>query len=132
MPEEALYGSVRLSQLWGKKVLKVHFMNPEVLKKDGWKYGDDPLSQSQILSWVKSWNDNAVSYPKISLSPATKQDADIRVTLTSCECSTDTLISGAVLEYFAGENPLRMSQISRKFDPLRSNYCVLVRIVCIY
>ena len=27
-----------------------------------------------------------------------------------------------LLEYFAGEKPLRMSQISRKFDPLRSNY----------
>ena len=25
-----------------------------------------------------------------------------------------------LLEYFAGEKPLRMSQISRKFDPLRS------------
>ncbi len=24
-----------------------------------------------------------------------------------------------LLEYFAGEKPLRMSQISRKFDPLR-------------
>ncbi len=32
----------------------------------------------------------------------------------------------------AGEKSLRMSQISRKFDPLRSNYCVLARIVCIY
>ncbi len=28
-----------------------------------------------------------------------------------------------LLEYFAGEKPL---------DPLRSNYCVLARIVCIY
>ncbi len=37
-----------------------------------------------------------------------------------------------LLEYFAGEKPLRMSQISRKFDPLRPNYCVLARIVCIY
>ncbi len=35
-------------------------------------------------------------------------------------------------EYFAGEKPLRMSQISRKFDPLQSNYCILARIVCIY
>ena len=32
-----------------------------------------------------------------------------------------------LLEYFADEKPLRMSQISRKFDPL-----VLARIVCIY
>ena len=30
-----------------------------------------------------------------------------------------------LLEYFAGEKLLRMNQISRKFDPLRSNYCVL-------
>ena len=36
------------------------------------------------------------------------------------------------LEYFAGEKLLRMSQISRNLDPLRSNYCVLARIVCIY
>ena len=33
-----------------------------------------------------------------------------------------------LLEYFAGEKPLRMSQISRKFDPLLSNYCVLASI----
>ena len=37
-----------------------------------------------------------------------------------------------LLEYFAGEKPLRMSKISRKVDPLRSNYCVLAMIVCIY
>ncbi len=42
------------------------------------------------------------------------------------------VIITVLLEYFAGEKPLRMSQISRKFDPLRSNYCVLARIVCIY
>ncbi len=41
-------------------------------------------------------------------------------------------VSYVLLEYFAGEKPLRMSQISRKFDSLRSNYCVLARIVCIY
>ncbi len=34
-----------------------------------------------------------------------------------------------LLEYFAGEKPLQMSQMSRKFDTLRSNYCVLARIV---
>ncbi len=32
--------------------------------------------------------------------------------------------STVLLEHFAGEKPLRMSQISRKVDPLRSNYCV--------
>ncbi len=38
-----------------------------------------------------------------------------------------------LLEYFVGEEPLRlMSQISRNVDLLRSNYCVLARIVCIY
>ena len=37
-----------------------------------------------------------------------------------------------LLEYFAGEKPFQMSQISRKVDPLRSNYCVLAGIVCIY
>ncbi len=43
------------------------------------------------------------------------------------------LLQGTVsLEYFAGEKPLRRSQISRKFDPLQSNYCVLAGIVCIY
>ncbi len=106
MPEGALCGSVHLSQLWSKKELKVHFMNPEVLKKDRWEYGGASLSPAHILLMVKSWNENAVSYPNICLSPATKQDADIRVTLDSCECSTDTLISGTVLEYFAGEKPL--------------------------
>ncbi len=29
-----------------------------------------------------------------------------------------------LLEYFAGEKPLQLSQISRKVDPLRSNYCI--------
>ncbi len=37
-----------------------------------------------------------------------------------------------LLKSFAGEKPLRLSQISRKFDPLQSNYCVLARFVCIY
>ena len=35
-----------------------------------------------------------------------------------------------LLEHFTGEKPLRMSQISRNFDPLLST--VLARIVCIY
>ena len=43
-----------------------------------------------------------------------------------------TVYRTVLLEYFVGEKPLRRSQISRKFDPLRSNYCVLARIVCIY
>ncbi len=42
------------------------------------------------------------------------------------------LIVTVLLEYFAGEKPLQMSQISRKVDALQSNYCVLARIVCIY
>ena len=40
------------------------------------------------------------------------------------------LLHTVLLEYFAtGEKPLRISQIG---NPLRSNYCVLARIVCIY
>ncbi len=35
-----------------------------------------------------------------------------------------------LLEYFAGEKPLQMSQISRKFDHLQANYCILAKIVC--
>ena len=31
-----------------------------------------------------------------------------------------------LLEYFSGEKPLRMSQISRKIDLVRFNYCELV------
>ncbi len=49
---------------------------------------------------------------------------------TCLMCFYITLVGATVLlEYFAGEKPLRMSQISRKFDPLRSNYCALERIV---
>ena len=44
----------------------------------------------------------------------------------------DWAMDTVLLEYFAGEKLLQMSQISRKFDPLGSNYCVLARIVCIY
>ncbi len=36
------------------------------------------------------------------------------------------------LEYFTGEKSFQISQISRKIYPLRSNYCVLARIVFIY
>ncbi len=44
-----------------------------------------------------------------------------------------TACDTVLLKYFVGEKPLQMSQISRKkFDPLRSNYYVLARIVCIY
>ena len=85
MEKDALYGSFRLSQLWGDSELKVHFMNPDVLKKDHWKYGGHILNAPQILSWVKPWNDNADSYPRISLTVATEQDAHIRVKFDSCE-----------------------------------------------
>ncbi len=37
-----------------------------------------------------------------------------------------------LLQYFASEKPLRMSQINKNIDPLQSYYCVLARIVCIY
>ena len=37
-----------------------------------------------------------------------------------------------LLEYFAGEKPLRMSQISRKFDPLRSNYIAFWQGSCVF
>ncbi len=37
-----------------------------------------------------------------------------------------------LLEYFVGEEPLRMSQISRKIEPLRSNYCVLAKGLRLY
>ncbi len=38
-------------------------------------------------------------------------------------------LTNILLKYFAGEKPLRMNQISKKVNPLRSNYCVLTRIV---
>ena len=46
--------------------------------------------------------------------------------------NVSNVMYSVLLEYFASEKPLQMSQISRKVDPLRSNYCVLARIVCIY
>ena len=57
----------------------------------------------------------------------TKTGCFIRETPNPAFTETNTRI---LLGYFAGEKPLRMNQISRKFDPLRSNYCILVRIVC--
>ncbi len=47
--------------------------------------------------------------------------------MSTCACN----MYKNVYRYFAGEKPLQMSQISRKFDIPRSNYCVLARIVCI-
>ncbi len=41
-------------------------------------------------------------------------------------------VNTVLLEYFAGEKRFRVGQISRKIDHLRSNYCVLARIVCIF
>lgn len=85
--ENALSGSLRLSQLWNVKELKVHFINPEVLVNS--KYGDYKgfdLNPPQILEWVQLWNDHAEYYPTISLVPSKEKDqAHIRVELDSRE-----------------------------------------------
>ena len=39
-----------------------------------------------------------------------------------CVNTAQRMCSTVSLEYFAGEKSLRISQISRKFDPLRSSY----------
>ncbi len=40
--------------------------------------------------------------------------------------------NAVLLEYFAGEKPLRMSQINRKVVPLRSNCCRVYLPILIY
>lgn len=68
------------SKIWkGRKVLRVHFMNPEVL--DGWENG---TSVANIMAWANSsWN--STFYEHIPRFEATKdmKIADIRVFFSS-------------------------------------------------
>ena len=92
-PREAMFGSMRLSQLWGKKELKVHFINPNELQDSGWKYGGYSLNPPQILSWAMTWNNHAKFYPKIHPTLVPIQDSDIRVWFDSGQSYTSLIIS---------------------------------------
>ena len=46
-------------KLWGPrdKVLKVHFLNPDVLSEEGWMCGDASMNVDNVLAWATgAWN----------------------------------------------------------------------------
>ncbi len=89
IPIDAQGGVARLHLLWDVKhypVLKMHFMNPEILEKEGWTCGHNQLSVNNVLDWATFWNSHADNYPKIANEEATIEKADIRVKFTS-ECT---------------------------------------------
>ncbi len=45
-------------------------------------------------------------------------------------CISRSSFTVRITRIFTGEKLLRISQLSRKIDPLRSNYCILAKIVC--
>ncbi len=63
----------------------MHFINPEVLENDRWKYGGYSLTPPTILLWAQEWNKHAESYPEIHSKCVSKRDAHIRVYLDSGE-----------------------------------------------
>ena len=80
-PNTAL-GSIRPSNLWAgyrDQPLKVHFLNPEVLVNESWTFDKNILTTDTILAWATYWNGHAEQYPRIAITEATKQEAEIRV-----------------------------------------------------
>ena len=83
--KETAPGSARRHLLWDMgrySRLKVHFLNPKVLKERGWSSGDQ-LTLTTIFAWATSWNTHATYYPKIVKAPAEKDEAQIRVKFDS-------------------------------------------------
>lgn len=79
-------GVARYHLLWDVKhipVLRVHFLNPEILENEGWTCGHKQLTVNNVLDWATFWNSHAEKYPKIADEEATKDEADIRVEFTS-------------------------------------------------
>ncbi len=88
IPVGALPGSARFHLLWDidqilDRELTVHFLNPDLLETEKWKYGDSQLTTNNILDWIDPWNDHVDKYPKIVDRVVSKEKAQIRVLFTS-------------------------------------------------
>ncbi len=86
IPIDAQGGVARYHLLWDVKQvreLKVHFLNPDILKKEDWKCGHaSSLTVNNVLDWANVWNSHADNYPQIADELATKE-AHIRVEFKS-------------------------------------------------
>ena len=83
------------SKVWeGRQVLRVFFMNPEVLR--GWKYRGREITTEMIMEWASVW-EQASSAPQFTVTPRVGK-ADIRVK-------------------FSGNNNLDLLHISRVILP---------------
>ena len=66
-------------------MLKIHFMNPEILKSKQWKMGTEDLTLLAIFNLLNTWNVNAKNYPRFSTINELLDEADIRVVF-DCKC----------------------------------------------
>ena len=87
IPTDAQGGVARYHLLWDVKQvpdLKVHFLNPEILKKENWTCGHslDQLTVNNVLDWATVWNTGADNYPLIADELVTRENAHIRVKFT--------------------------------------------------
>ena len=84
IPPGSLPGVIQKNLLWEKRspfILRVYFINPEVLRNESWKCGDEPLTTEHILAWAFVWNNPAyTNYPRISTDRALNlQESEIRI-----------------------------------------------------
>ena len=85
IPTDAQGGVARYHLLWDVKQvpdLKVHFLNPEILKKENWMCKGHELTVNHVLDWATVWNTRAENYPLIADELATRENAHIRVKFT--------------------------------------------------
>ena len=75
-PDGAGHAYIVQERLWkGRQVLRVFFMNPEVL--EGWKCGRKKMTTEMIMEWVGVWQ-QASSAPQFTVT-TNDTKADIRV-----------------------------------------------------
>ena len=68
------------TNLWvGRDRLKVHFLNPDVLKDEGWKCGKSLLNVTNILDWANYWNPSTSPGIPNFRQTDKQEEADIRV-----------------------------------------------------
>ena len=68
------------TKLWvSRDRLKVFFLNPEVLKDEGWMCGKSLLNVDNILGWANSWNPNTCPDIPDFKQTDKQEEADIRV-----------------------------------------------------
>ena len=88
--EELSHNTSKLALLWDTKQFKqlnVHFLNPEILQREGWMCGEDdgdPVTSSIVLAWAtSSWNRHGQKYPLFVDKKVNKKEAQIRIQFSS-------------------------------------------------